>query len=118
MVLARGKTKTSTRKDFRGSIAWLSGWLSTYHEVGCPSSRKTRFRPLVRRYRTGFHPQGSIKRFLDVSYIHPPFPSFLAQSPLPPSFIPLDYPQPIAYPKGWPTAGEFQPSHLFLEKIK
>jgi len=60
---AKGKTKAPTTKDFRGSMARLSDWLSTYHEVGCPSPRKTRFRPLVRCCRTGFHPQGSIERF-------------------------------------------------------
>ena len=35
---AMGKTKAPTTKDFRGSIAWLSGWLSTYHGVGFPSA--------------------------------------------------------------------------------
>ena len=48
---------------FRGSIAWLSGSLSTYHGVGCPSPRKTRFQVLVRLSWTGFHPQGSGNRF-------------------------------------------------------
>ncbi len=63
MVPAKGKTRAPTTKIFRGSIAWLSGWLSTYHGVGYPSPRKTHSRPLVRRYRTGFHPQGSTERF-------------------------------------------------------
>ena len=63
MAPAKGKTKTPTTKVFRGSIAWLSGLLPMYHDVGCPSPRKARFRPLVRRYRTGFYPQGSVERF-------------------------------------------------------
>jgi hypothetical protein len=43
--------------------------------------RKARFRPLVRPYRTGFHPQGSNKGFNSLHVGYPPFPSFLAQSP-------------------------------------
>jgi hypothetical protein len=46
------------RKVFRRSIAWHSDWLSTLRRPGCPVPRKTRFRPLVRRYRTGFPPAG------------------------------------------------------------
>ena len=49
--------------DFRGSIAWLSGSLPTYHDVGRPSPRKARFQVLVRPSWAGFHPQGSYKRF-------------------------------------------------------
>ena len=49
---------------FRGSIAWLSGSRPTFHAVGYPTPRKTRFRVLVRLSRTGFYPQGSNKRFL------------------------------------------------------
>jgi hypothetical protein len=53
-----------------------------YHDVDCPSPRKARFRPLVKRYRTGFYPQGSIERFsTHFMFVVPPFPSFLAQSP-------------------------------------
>ena len=44
------------RKVFRRSIAWLSDSLFTLRSAGCPAPRKTRFRPLVRRYRTGFPP--------------------------------------------------------------
>ena len=44
------------RKVFRRSIAWLSDWLFTLRSAGCPTPRKTRFRPLVRRYRAGFPP--------------------------------------------------------------
>ena len=46
------------RKVFRRSIAWLSDSLFTLRSAGCPAPRKTRFRPLVRRYRTGFPPAG------------------------------------------------------------
>lgn len=38
----------------------------------CPvtrTPRKTRFRPLVRRYRTGFYPQGSVERF-QICFLH------------------------------------------------
>jgi len=44
------------RKVFRRSIAWLSDSLSTLRSAGYPAPRKTCFRPLVRRYRTGFSP--------------------------------------------------------------
>jgi len=44
------------RKVSRRSIAWLSDSLSTLRSAGYPAPRKTRFRPLVRRYRTGFPP--------------------------------------------------------------
>jgi hypothetical protein len=44
------------RKVFRSSIAWRSDWLSTLRSAGHPAPRKTRFRPLVRPYRTGFPP--------------------------------------------------------------
>ena len=44
------------RKVFRRSIAWLSDSLFTLRSSGCPAPRKTRFRPLVRRYRAGFPP--------------------------------------------------------------
>jgi hypothetical protein len=50
-------------ENFRGSIAWLSGSLPTYHDVGCPSPRKARFQVLVRLSWAGFHPQSSAKRF-------------------------------------------------------
>ena len=46
------------RKVFRRSIAWLSDSLSTLRRVRYLPRRKTRFRPLVRRYRTGFPPAG------------------------------------------------------------
>jgi hypothetical protein len=44
------------RKVFRRSIAWLPDSLSTLRSASCLAPRKTRFRPLVRRYRTGFPP--------------------------------------------------------------
>ncbi len=46
------------RKVFRRSIAWLSDSLFTLRRASYPTRRKTRFRPLVRRYRTGFPPAG------------------------------------------------------------
>ena len=52
------KEAASISYDFRGSIAWLSDWLSTYHEVGCPSSRKTRFRPAGQALPDGLPPAG------------------------------------------------------------
>ena len=44
------------RGVFRRSIACLSDSLFTLRSAGCPAPRKTRFRPLVRRCRTGFPP--------------------------------------------------------------
>jgi len=63
MAPAKGTTKAPTTRDFRGSIAWLSGWPPTYHDAGCPSPRKARFQVLVRLSWTGFYPQGSCERF-------------------------------------------------------
>ena len=63
------------RKVFRRSIAWLSDSLSTHHQVRYLLRRKTRFRPLVRRYRTGFPPEGSLRKVSDLlPYISSPFP--------------------------------------------
>ena len=69
------------RKVFRSSIAWLSDSLSTHRRVRYLPRRKTRFRPLVRRYRTGFPPARFLRK---VSKLHPyissPFPKLcLAQ---------------------------------------
>ena len=58
-----GTRKAPTIKEFRGSIAWLSGSPPTYHDVGYPSPRKAGFQVLVRLSWAGFHPQGSYKRF-------------------------------------------------------
>lgn len=72
-------------KDFRGSIAWLPGSRPTYHEVGCPSPRKTRFQVLVRLSWAGFHPQGSCKRFpTHFMLVFLLFQACLAQSPVHP----------------------------------
>jgi hypothetical protein len=55
--LARPPLRTTTRapheRRFRGSIAQRLIWLSTLRNGGYPPSRKTRFRLLVRLYRTG-----------------------------------------------------------------
>ena len=59
-----GKRRRRQRYNcFRGSLAWLSGLRPTFHDVGCPSPRKTRFQALVKLSWTGFHPQGSDNRF-------------------------------------------------------
>jgi hypothetical protein len=77
-----GNDKGSHRKDFRSSITSLSDWLSTLRHACYRTQRKTRFRPLVRRYRTGFSPAGSLSKVSDSITFHlPPSPSFLAQSP-------------------------------------
>ena len=44
------------RKVFRSSIAWLSDSLCTLRSARHHAPRNTRFRSLVRRYRTGFPP--------------------------------------------------------------
>jgi len=83
MALEQGTTKAPTTIDFRGSMAWLSGWLPTYHDVGCPSPRKARFQVLVRLSWAGFHPQGSDNRFqIHFVCVILLFQAFLAQSPL------------------------------------
>jgi len=74
-----GRRRHRRQRCFRGSIARLSGSLSTLHKVGYPSSRKTRFQVLVRLSWTGFYPQGSITTFQIISFDFPPCPSFLAQ---------------------------------------
>lgn len=86
------KSRDSHERSFDAQIAWLSDALSTLRRAGYPVRRKTRFRPLVRRYRTGFHPQGSNERFQSASLhlILLPSPSFAwrnhidRQVPLPP----------------------------------
>ena len=67
---------------FRGSIAWLSGWLSTLRRMGCPTTDAR----LASRCWSGSpgracYPQGFAERFRVFPTSHPPFPSFLAQSP-------------------------------------
>ena len=69
------------REVFRRSIAGLSDSRPTLRRLGYPIRRKTRFQPLVRRYWTGFDPQGFNERFLSASYISSSFPELcLAQS--------------------------------------
>ncbi len=52
--------------------------------------RKTRFRPLVRRYRTGFPPARFLRKASDLfPTSHSPFPSFLAQFHRPEQFARL-----------------------------
>jgi len=63
VALAAKTTKAPAMQGFRGSIAWLSGSLSTHHDVGRPSPRKTRSQVLVKLSWTGFHPQGSDNKF-------------------------------------------------------
>ncbi len=74
-----GRRRRQREEPFRGSIAWLSGSLSTLRDVSCPSPRKTRFQVLVRLSWTGFYPQGPITRFQIMSCDFPPCPGFLAQ---------------------------------------
>ena len=69
------------RKVFRRSIAWLSDSLSTLRRVSYPTRRKTRFQPLVRRYWTGFDPQGSNERFQS-AYISSSFPELAWRNPI------------------------------------
>src|SRR5262245_29515036 len=70
------------RKVFPRSIEGRSDSLSTLRRLGYPSRRKTRFQPLVRRYWTGFDPQGSYETFPRRNrYIPSSFPKlYLAQS--------------------------------------
>jgi hypothetical protein len=66
------------RKVFRSSIAWLSDSLSTPRRVRYLPRRKTRFRPLVRRYRTGFPPAGFLRKVSVLfPYISSSFPKLL-----------------------------------------
>lgn len=59
----KGRRRRRRQYAFRGSIAWLSGSLPTFHDVGCPSPRKACFQVLVRLSWAGFYPQGPCKRF-------------------------------------------------------
>jgi hypothetical protein len=70
------------RKVFRRSIdGFWTGCLRFAVRVA-HAPRKTRFRPLVRRYRTGFPPAGFRRKVSELfpTSSHPPFPSFLSQS--------------------------------------
>jgi hypothetical protein len=53
MAPAMTTTKAPTTIHFRGSIARLQDSLFTLRPVRCHTRRKTRFRPLAKRYRTG-----------------------------------------------------------------
>jgi hypothetical protein len=53
-----GDQQRLPRKVLRRSLAGRPGSLSTLHCLGCPSQRKTRFQPLVRRFWAGFPPAG------------------------------------------------------------
>jgi len=80
--LLRERQRLSRGQDFRSSITWLSDSLSTLRHAGYLTQRKTRFRPLVKRYRTGFPPAGSQSKVSNSHHVNPPPPpSFLAQSP-------------------------------------
>lgn len=71
-----------SQRDLRSSITWLSDSLSTLRHVRYLTQRKTRFRPSVKRYRTGFPPAGSQSKVSNSHHVNlPPPPSFLAQSP-------------------------------------
>jgi len=79
--LLRERQRLSQNENLRSSITWLSDWLSTLRHVRYLTQRKTRFRPLVRRYRTGFPPAGSQSKVSNSRHVNPPPPpSFLAQS--------------------------------------
>ncbi len=74
------RQRLSRKTTFRSSITWLSDSLSTLRHARYLTQRKTRFRSLVRRYRTGFSPAGSQSKVSDSHHVnHPPPPSFLAQ---------------------------------------
>ena len=76
-----GEQQRLPRKVFRSSIALLSDSLSTLRRVRYLARRKTRFRPLVRRYRTGFPPARFLRKVSELfPYISSPFPKLcLAQ---------------------------------------
>jgi len=54
----RERRRRRREKDFRGSITWLPGSLSTYHGAVTRWPRKTRFQVLVRLSWTGLVPAG------------------------------------------------------------
>lgn len=74
MAPVEDTTKASTIKVFRGSLAWLSGWLPMLRSGGYPTPRKARFQVLVRLFWTGFYPQDPYKGFqISVLSIFLPF---------------------------------------------
>jgi hypothetical protein len=61
---------------FRGSITRLRHWLSTLRRPGRPDATQDSLPAVGQTLPDGLdYPQGSSERFLDVSYIRPPFPS-------------------------------------------
>jgi hypothetical protein len=82
----KARRRRRRRENFRGSIAWLSGWLPTYYRVGYPSQHKAHFQVLVKLSWAGFNPQGSAKRFAThIVCAGLLFQAFLAQA----FFLPL-----------------------------
>lgn len=62
-----------SQRDLRSSITWLSNSLSTLRHARYLTQRKTRFRPSVKRYRTGFPPAGSQSKVSNSHHVnHPP----------------------------------------------
>ena len=62
------------QRSFRGSITRLRHWLSTLRRPGCPDATQDSLPAVGQTLPDGLvYPQGSIERFHDVSYIHPPF---------------------------------------------
>lgn len=79
----RERQRLSQRELSRSSITWLPDSLSTLRHARYLTQRKTCFRPLVKRYRTGFRPAGSQSKVSNSHHVNrPPPPSILAQSPL------------------------------------
>jgi hypothetical protein len=79
---AKGKTKAPTTRIFRGSMAWLSGSLPTYHDVGYPSPRKGSLPGAGQALLGGLLPAEFLRKVFNSPHVRwPPFPSFLAQSP-------------------------------------
>jgi hypothetical protein len=77
----RERQRLSQKQNLRSSITWLSDSLSTLRHARYLTQRKTRFRPSVKRYRTGFPPAGSLPEVSNSHHVnHPPPPSFLTQA--------------------------------------
>lgn len=75
------RQRHSQDTTFRSSITRLPNSLPTLRHTRYLVQRKTRFRPLVKRYRAGFPPGGSLSKVSDSRHVNlPPLPSFLAQS--------------------------------------
>jgi hypothetical protein len=85
---AKGTTKAPTTQNFRGSIAWLSGWRPTYHDAGYPSPRKARFQ-VLRSSSPGqaFTHRAPAKGFQLTSCSSSSFPKLLGTIPFISSFL-------------------------------